>query len=278
MSEVAPSQPHLRIHAARRKFTLDLPEIWRARHLLMALATRDVKLRYRQTALGVGWVLVQPLLAAGIFAVLFGVVAKLPTNGLPAFVFSYAGMLAWGLLSNTISKSSISLVGNAQLISKVYFPRMVLPLSTVLSVLIDFAVCSIVMIAMLAIYRIAPPAQIILLPVWVALILALALAFGLYAASLTVSYRDVQYLVPVLLQMMLLASPVGYAVPRSPAWVHTLFVLNPMTGLLEAVRWSLFGSRVQWWAVAYSSLFALGAFAIALYAFRRMERRFADVI
>jgi lipopolysaccharide transport system permease protein len=271
-------QPYLRIRPTSGWAALNLSEVWQFRDLLMTLAGRDLKLRYRQTLLGVAWVLLQPLFAAGIFTIVFGVVAKLPSNGLPYFVFSYAGMLAWGVFNNTLSKSSISLVGNAQLVSKVYFPRIVLPLSSVLSSLIDFAVAMVVMVVLMIAYRIAPGPQLILLPVWVAMVIVLGLAIGLFASSLTVSYRDVQYLLPVVLQLLLYASPVGYAVPESPDWVRTLFLLNPMTGLLEGFRWSLLGGSVHWSAVVYSIAFAIIAFVVGAFAFKRMERRFADVI
>jgi len=278
MTTLAPRQPLLKIRPPRGWAAINLRELWQARDLLFTLANRDIKLRYRQTILGVVWVLLQPLLAAGIFTLVFGLIAKLPSGGLPYFVFSYAGMLGWGIFNNVLSKSSASLVGNAQLVAKAYFPRLLLPLSTVVSSLLDFAVTLVVMVVLMLIYRVPLTAAFVLLPLWVILIAALAIGTGLYAASLTVSYRDVQYLMPVVLQLLLYASAVGYAVPDEPHKVKMLLLLNPITGLIEAFRWSVLGSTPHWWAVIYSSVLAIVALAAGAVAFKRMERKFADVI
>lgn len=275
--------PHLKIRPPGRWAALNLREIWSYRDLLMTLAWRDVKLRYRQTALGAIWVVFQPLMAAGIFTVIFGRVAQLGGGPIPYFVLSFAGMMAWGLFSGTLTKSSICLVGNAHLVSKIYFPRLVLPLSTVFGVLIDFGVSLGMMVFLMATFRLVPPVEVLLLPVWMALLLMIALGVGFFAAALTVSYRDVQYVLPVMVQFLLYASPVGYSLEKAaeklPASFHWFFLANPLSGLLEAFRWSLLGTAAPPpGLLAYSAVFAFAVFLLGAFAFRRMERNFADVI
>lgn len=265
---------------------LNLREIWQFRDLLFSLAGRDIRLRYRQTALGVSWVVLQPLIAAGLFSLVFGVLAGVPSEGVPYFVLSYTGMLAYNVFSNTLTKAGICLVGNAQLVSKVYFPRMVLPLSTAISSLLDFAVASVILIAMMIVYHVHVGWGILLMPVLLAVIMTLALGFGLWASALTVSYRDVQYILPVLIQFAMYASPVGFTLawvieklqPHHPR-VVPFYMLNPLASLLEAFRWSWLGrGDLHWGWLAYSLAFSLAALLAGGIAFRRMERRFADVI
>ena len=271
--------PYLKIRPDKGWAGLELRELWRFRDLLLVLAGRDVKLRYRQTALGVAWVLFQPLLAAGIFSFVFGAVAKLPSGGLPYFVFSYAGLLAWNAFSGTLTKASGAMVGNAPLVSKVYFPRLVLPLSSVPSSLIDFAVGLALMVVLMAIYRITPGVGLLLLPVWLLLLLMFAVGLGLMAGALMVSYRDVQYILPVLIPFFLYASPVGYALSAVPPRLRTAFMLNPLSGLLEGFRWSLLGrGEMHWTWAAYSVAAAAITLLAGIAVFKRMERRFADVI
>ena len=284
-------QPHLIIRPKSGWQALDLSQIWQFRDLLSTLAQRDVKLRYRQTALGAIWVILQPLLAAGIFSFVFGAVAGLPSGNVPFLVFSYAGLLCWNLFASTLTKASGVLVQNAHLVSKVYFPRLVLPLSTVYSSLVDFGVAAIVMAVLMAIYRVVPGWGLLLLPLWMALTLILAVGCGLYLSALMVSYRDVQYVVPVMMQFLLYASPVAYSVatvlnrvggklsPETAKWATYAFLANPMSGLLEAFRWSLLGGQTPvWGAVVYAGLCSVAVFVGGAFAFKRMERRFADVI
>ncbi len=271
--------PHLIIRPSSGWKLLDLGELWHYRDLLITLAERDVKLRYRQTAMGALWVVLQPLMAAGIFSFVFGSVAKLPSDGIPYFIFSYAGLLGWNAFSNTIGKASACLVGNSHLISKVYFPRLILPFSTVFSSLVDFGVAFALMLAMLAAYHISFTAAILLVPVWLSLILMFAMGVGLYVSALMVSYRDVQYIFPVLTQMLLYASPVAYAVSAVPLNCQTVYFLNPLAALLEAFRWSLLptgGFPAQ--SLLYSSIASLLVFVGGAFAFKKMERKFADVI
>jgi lipopolysaccharide transport system permease protein len=263
---------------------VNLYQIWQYRDLLMTLAMRDVKLRYRQTALGAIWVILQPLLGAGVLSFVFNRVANIPTGSIPPFLFSFAGMLGFTVFSSTLSKASGSLVGNSQLVSKVFFPRLVLPLSTVLSTLVDFGVSLVVLFVMMGVYRIVPGVQILLVPLWLLLMILMSLGCGLIAAAVMVSYRDVQYVLPVVVNLLTFASPIAYSTSyvasKMPAGVEPLyFILNPLASLLEAFRWSLLGTgEINWGYVIYSSFFALALFAIGAFAFKKMERKFADVI
>jgi lipopolysaccharide transport system permease protein len=273
------SGQHLVLEPHHRWGLPDIAEVWQFRSLLGQLARRDITLRYRQTALGVIWVILQPLIAAGLFAVVFGQVAHLKSNGVPYIVFSFAGLLAWNTFSNYLSKSAASLVGNSALVSKVYFPRIVLPLSTMAGVALDFVVS----LAMLAVLLIAtgtsPSWGLALLPLWVLLVLVLSTGLGLLMASLAVKYRDINYVLPVLVQFLLYASPVAYALSAVPHSLRPYFIANPLTGVLEAYRWSLLGTGSLHIAyVLYSVGFAVVALVAGCAAFARMERSFADVI
>ncbi len=258
---------------------IDVPQLWAFRDLLYTLAGRDLRLRYRQTALGVIWVILQPMLAAGIFSFVFGTVLRAPSDGVPYFIFSYAGMLAWTVFNSTLSKTSGCLVANAHLVSKVFFPRLILPISTVYSTLVDFSVALAVMGVLMAIYHVMPGFGFLLMPLCALMILLLALGIGLIAAGLSVRYRDVQYVLPVMLQFLLYASPVGYPVSAVPEHLRALYMLNPLAVLLEAFRWSILGTGLlQWGHIAYASLFACAVFVAGAFVFRRMERNFANVI
>jgi len=219
------------------------------------------------------------LLAAAIFTFVFGKVAKLPSDGLPYFIFAYASMLGWNAFNSTLTKASACIVGNTQLVSKVYFPRLILPLSTVLATLLDFLVGLALMVLLSIVYRVVPGPGILLLPVWLALLIMLAVGIGTYSAALMVPYRDLQYVIPVLLQFLLYASPVAYSVAAVPERWRAVFLLNPLSGLLEAFRWSLLGrGQLDGAVIAYSAVATIAVFAFAAFAFRKMERTFADVI
>ena len=243
------------------------------------MANRDLKLRYKQTALGVVWVILQPLLAAGVFAFVFGTVAKLPSGGVPYVVFSFAGLLGWNFFSNVLTKVGGCLLGNSQLISKVYFPRLILPLSNIGSCLVDLVVAGGMMAILLAGYRIVPSPWVILLPVPVLILAAVAMGLGLCTAALAVSYRDVQYILPVFTNILLYASPVAYAVAAVPARLRWVYGLNPLTPPLEAIRAGLLGTAQPSGAsLSVSALTAGLLLMVGLYSFKRMERTFADVI
>jgi len=254
-------------------------ELYDAREVLYRFGLRDVVLRYRQTAIGVIWVLLQPLAAAGIFSLVFGEIAKLPSSGIPYLVFSYVGMLAWNLFNNVISRGAPSLVSNQALISKVFFPRMLVPLSSSLSVLVDYLVALAFGVVLLIAFRINPGWPILLLPIWTILLLLLASGIALIASAVMVTYRDVAYILPWLLQILLYAAPVAYSLEAVPANLRLIFELNPLTWYLEAFRYSLLGLNMpSWWQIFGMAAVGLGSFLVGTAVFQRFERGFADVI
>ena len=272
-------RPYLSLRPSRGWSALNLRELWAFRDLLFTLAGRDLKLRYKQTALGVIWVVVQPLLAAGVFSFVFGSVAKLPSGGIPYFPFAFAGLLGWTFFSNVLTKVGACLVGNSQLISKVFFPRLVLPLASVGSGLVDFAVTAGMMGVLLVVYHLVPNAGLLLFPVWMLVLTAFALGVGMWAAALAVSYRDVQYILPVALNLLLYASPVAYTLAAVPVKLRWAYLLNPLTPPLEAMRASLLGTPLPGaGALAWSALVSIAVLLAGGFAFKRMERSFADVI
>ncbi len=281
---LASPKPHLTIQPTAGWQAINLRELWQFRDLLTTLAQRDVKLRYRQTALGVVWVILQPLISAGIFSFVFGKVANLPApKGVPYFVFSYAGLLAWNVFANTLGKTSGCLLANSNLVSKVYFPRMALPLSTMFSTLIDFGVALAMMVVLMAINHVVPTVAVLLLPVWLLFILLLAMGIGMYTSALMVSYRDVQFILPVVTQFLLYGSPVAYmlsyALTKIPHGLRSFYLLNPLAGLLEAFRWSLIGHQsLLVGPVVYGAIVSILVFIGGAFSFKKMERKFADVI
>ncbi len=284
MDSLTAPKPHLTIQPTAGWQAINLRELWQFRDLLTTLAQRDVKLRYRQTSLGVIWVILQPLIAAGIFSFVFGKVANLPApKGIPYLVFSYAGLLAWNAFASTLGKASGCLLSNSNLVSKVYFPRLALPLSTVFSTLIDFGVALVMMILLMVINHVVPTIAVLLLPVWLLLIILLAMGIGLYMSALMVSYRDVQFILPVLTNFLLYASPVAYmlsyALGKLPSAFRPFYFMNPMAGLLEAFRWSLIGHQSLLVApVVYAAVVSILVFFGGAFSFKKMERKFADVI
>jgi lipopolysaccharide transport system permease protein len=270
----------VRIRPPGRWEALDLRSLWRFRDLLLALAVRDIKLRYRQTALGVLWVVLQPLLAANIFAFVFGRVAHLDSGGVPYVLFCYAGLLAWNLFSGVVLKASGSLVSNASLVAKIFFPRVLLPFSAVISTLLDFSIGLIVGFALMLAYGRVPGLALLAAPFWLAVLLLLATGAGLFCAALAVAYRDVMHILPVTLQLLLYGSPVGYTVAVIPEGLpRTLYKLNPIAPLLEGFRGALLGHGfVGPRSAVYAITVSLVVFLAGLIFFRRMERQFADVI
>ena len=263
----------------RRWAPLRLRVVWQFRDLFKRFVARDLTLRYRQTALGVIWVVLQPLLGAGILSFVFGRIAHLPSDGVPYFAFAYVGMLAWNTLSAAVTKISTSLTGNQQLISKIFFPRLVLPLSTLGSTLIDFAVAVVMLAGILVVQGVTPGWTLLVLPVWLLLLVLLGTGVGLACAALMVSYRDIGYILPVLLQVGLYASPVAYSVAAVPASARWAVSINPMTGLLEGFRSACLGLPVPSASLtAWSALCSVGVFFAGALVFANRERRFADVI
>ena len=254
-------------------------EIWDFRDLVLSLANRDVTLRYRQTVLGVVWVLLQPLLQSAIMAVVFSRIAHLKTDGLPAFAYIFVGMSVFNLFSSIVTKASTSLLSNAALVSKVFFPRLILPFAAAFSSLIDFAVSIVAAILIMAVYHIIPAWTIIFLPVCILFVILLAEGISCFAAAWMVVYRDIQFVIPVMLPLLMYASPVAYAMEAIPKRWQLLFAANPITGLLEAFRWCIFGrGYLNVGQVVYAMAVSILFFAVGTINFKRVEKRFADVI
>ena len=271
---------YLRIQPSKNSFELGLWELWKFRELLMALVMRDIKLRYRQTALGVAWVILQPLLASGILAFVFGTVAGVTQPGRSSiFIFVLGGFIGWSLFSGTLSRASQSLVQHSALIAKVFFPRIILPASAALSVLLDVAV-ALALFSLLAILSRTPFGwEIVLVPVWLGFLLMLSFGLGLFSAALSVRFRDVQHITPVFVQLLFYASPIAYPTGAVPERWRGLFLLNPLAPLFEGLRWSLLmEGQIHLWETLYALLFSLVVLGLALVFFRNAEREFSDVI
>ncbi|MEG3614433.1 ABC transporter permease [Isoptericola haloaureus] len=254
-------------------------ELWEAREIFYRFGIRDVVLRYRQTAIGVAWVVLQPLVTAGIFSIVFGRVAGLPTGGVPYMLFAFAGTTAWTVFSGVLSRAAPSLVANQALVSKVFFPRVVVPLSTALSVLLDFAVSLAMFAVLLVVYGVNPGWALLGLPLWTVCAVALGSGLGLAASAIMVKYRDVTYVLPWLVQVMMYATPVAYSLDAVPANLSWLFAVNPLTWLMECFRWSMLGTAAPpAWQVVGLVVASLVALAGGLLVFQRREREFADVI
>lgn len=267
------------IDARVRRLGIDVAELWRYRDLLFTLALRDLKLRYRQTALGPAWVVLQPLISAAIFAFVFGKVAHMSSGTVPYFVLVYAGMLAWNVFSNTVNKATSSVLSGAQLVSKIYFPRILLPLSTVLTTLTDCLIAAVVLAGLMMHDHLSPGTNAVFIVFPLLLALMLGLGIGLTASALVVHFRDVGYLVPLAVQLLLYASPVAYTLASVPARYQQIYQLNPLCGILELFRWACLGAGDVSPASVFSSIVvSVVTFAIGLLVFRSMEDGFADVI
>lgn len=272
------SVPRLRIDGRPRWFP-DLRALAGARQLIALLSRRDITVRYRQTVLGTIWIFAGPLVSAGLFTFVFGRVAELPSGGVPYFAFSYAGLLGWNHFSNTLVKASASLVSNSGLISKIYFPRLVLPLSTIASTLINTLISLAVMLGLLVVYDIGFTLKLLTLPLWLLLATVLAMGIGLLLSALSVAYRDINYLTPIFTSLLLYVSPVAYSSDAVPANLHDVYLLNPLASIIEGCRWSLLGQgNLTGWAVAYSVALAVVSVVVGMAVFARLETSYADVI
>ncbi|WP_091183164.1 ABC transporter permease [Paramicrobacterium humi] len=267
-------------HSSPRRFNLPpWREFWEAREVLYRFGIRDIVLRYRQTAVGVAWVVLQPLAAAGIFSIVFGQVAGLSSGDVPYFVFSFAGMLAWNVFNGVVSRASSSLVANQTLVSKVFFPRLLVPLSSAISVVLDFLVAFVMLIVLLIVFGVTPGWAVLLTPVWLVITLLLGCGVGVAASAITVKYRDVTYVLPWVLQILLYATPIAYSLSEVPSNLLWAFELNPLTWLMEAVRWSLLGQEMPpLWQLIGLPLGAALVFFGGVLLFQRHERAFADFI
>jgi lipopolysaccharide transport system permease protein len=270
--------PHVVVRSEESGVQLNLGDLWAYRELLYFLTWRDVKVRYKQTLMGVAWVVVQPLLTMLIFTLVFNRFARLDTAPVPYPLFAYAGLLVWTFFSGAISSGTNSLISNTSLVTKVYFPRVFIPAAAVGAGLVDLGIGSILLAALAAYYGVNVTWSLILLPVFVLLAAALALGTGMLAAALTVKYRDLRHALPFLLQFWMFASPVIYPVDIFPPRWRWLLAFNPLTGVLEGFRASLTGLALDRTFVASSSVAAIALLAFAFYIFRRLEDTFADVI
>jgi lipopolysaccharide transport system permease protein len=271
--------PVLRIEPSRGWVSLRLGELWEYRELLYFLVWRDIKVRYKQTALGAAWAILQPVLTMMVFSVFFGRLAKVPSDGIPYPVFVYAALIPWQLFSYALSESANSLVSSQNLIQKVYFPRLVIPIAGVLAGLVDFAIAFVVLLGMMAYYGIHPTAAILVLPAFIVFAIAAALGVGLWLSALNVRFRDVRYTIPFLTQFWMFATPVAYPSSLVPEKWRALYGLNPMAGVVEGFRWALLGKSTSpgpllWVSVAAVILLLIGGLAY----FRRMEKTFADIV
>lgn len=259
--------------------SLRLREIWHYRELLYFLTWRDVMIRYKQTALGVAWAVLQPLITMVIFSVIFGQLANLPSDGIPYPVFSFAALLPWGLFSSALQRAGTSLVANSNLITKVFFPRLVIPISAVAAGFLDFLISFFVLLGLMLIYRVNFTWMILTIPLFTLLAIFTALAVSLWLSALNVQYRDVQHLIPFLIQAWMYASPVAYSaglIPTGP-W-RIIYGLNPLAGVIQGFRWALLGASPPDELLIVSVVIVLILLVTGLYYFRRMERTFADVI
>ena len=271
-------QHRITVDADRTVSELGLAELWRYRELLYFLTWRDVKLRYKQTLLGAAWAIIQPLFAMLLFTLIFARLARMPSDNIPYPVFAYAGLLPWTFFANAITSSANSLVGNAGLVTKVYFPRLIIPAAPVLAGLVDLAIAFALLIPLLIYYRITISWQLLLLPAFIAWATLLAFGVGVILATLNVRYRDIRYALPFMVQLWLFASPVIYPLSIVPARWKWLVMLNPMTGIIEGVRSSLFGHALDWTAIVISIAVTLCITGLSIYYFRRVEDNFADII
>ncbi|MFA6362456.1 ABC transporter permease [Methanoregula sp.] len=270
--------PTLIIRPPRKWVPVDLHELWAYRELVTSFTLRDIKLRYKQTGLGIAWAVLQPLLTMVIFTVFFGGLAKIPSDGVPYPLFVLAALLPWTLFAEGLTRSTTSMVTNANIMTKVYFPRLIMPLSSIISPLVDFAVSFIILIAMMVYYGYAPTLNIIFLPLFLLLALATSLGVGLWLSALNVKYRDFQYTVPFLIQIGMFASPVVYASSLVPESLRVWYGLNPMAGVIEGFRWALLGSGTPSAMVLVSVGMVIVLLVSGMFYFRRMEQYYADIV
>jgi len=273
-----PDKPLAVIESSKSWAAVDFRGVWASRELLFFLTWRDLKVRYRQTALGVSWVVIQPLLTTLIFTVFLGNLVRVPSDGVPYVLFAYAGLLPWTFFSNAVSNSSSSLVGSSHLITKVYFPRLIIPAAAITGRLVDFAVAFVILAGMMIYFGTPVTISLLMLPVLVALLTLLALGLGMWTSALNVKYRDVGIALPVLLQLWLFVSPVAYPASLVPERWRWVYLLNPLAGIIEGFRAALFGRAFDPFALATSACVAVALFVYSSFAFRRMERTFADVV
>lgn len=271
--------PTLRIAPSKGWVSLKLNELWEYRELLHFLIWRDLKVRYKQTALGAAWAIIQPFFTMVVFSLFFGRLAKVPSDGIPYPIFSFAALVPWTFFANGLTQSSNSLVGSANLITKVYFPRLTIPIASVFSGVVDFVLAFVVLLAMMLYYGIMPTVNVLWLPLFLLLALIASLGVGLWLSALNVEYRDVRYVVPFIIQFWLFVTPIAYPSSLLPEPWRTVYGLNPMVGVVEGFRWALLGTKTAPGPlIAVSSTAALVILVTGAFYFRRMEKTFADIV
>lgn len=271
--------PPLIIRPSHGWVSLRLKDLWEYRELLYFLIWRDIKVRYKQTALGVVWAILQPFLTMVVFSIFFGRLAKLPSDGIPYPVFAYCALLPWQLFANALTTSGNSLVANQQLLTKVYFPRLLIPISAGLAGLVDFGIAFLLLLGMMFYYGIIPTVAVLTLPLFLLFAITTALTVGLWLSALNVQYRDVRYTIPFLMQFWLVVTPVAYSSSLVPESWRILYGLNPMAGVVEGFRWALLGKTSGIGPLTLVSVLVVAVLLIGgLVYFRRMERTFADVV
>jgi len=271
--------PVIRIEPSKGWVSLKLRELWQYRELLYFLTWRDIKVRYKQTVLGAAWAIIQPFFTMVVFSLFFGQLAKVPSDGIPYPIFSYTALVPWTFFANGLNQSSNSLVGSANLITKVYFPRLVVPLSAVISGVVDFVLAFAVLLGMMTFYGLWPTSAVIWLPLLLLLALVTALGVGLWLSAMNVQFRDVRYAVPFLIQFWMFATPIAYPSSLLAQPWRTIYALNPMVGVVEGFRWALLGIQTSPGPVIIvSALAALATLVSGAFYFRRMEKTFADIV
>jgi len=277
--DYAVDTPLIRIQPSHGRVALNLKSLWEYRELIYFLIWRDIKVRYKQTVLGAAWAIIQPFFTMVVFSIFFGRLAKMPSDGIPYPLFSYAALVPWTFFANGLGKASTSIVGSSNLISKVYFPRLCIPIASILSGIIDFALALMVLIGMMFHYNITLTANIVWLPLLLVLALTTSLGVSLWLSALNVQFRDVQHIIPFIVQFWLFATPVAYPSSLlSEPW-RTLYGINPMVGVVEGFRWALLGvNTAPGPVILVSSLIALVLLVTGARHFRRMERTFADIV
>jgi lipopolysaccharide transport system permease protein len=273
-----PETFHIHISPPRKWIPIDLHELWNYRELLFSFTERDIKIRYKQTALGFLWAIIQPLFMMIIFTVFFGRLAKIPSEGIPYPLFVLAALLPWTLFAEGLTRSTNSMITNAGIMTKVYFPRLIMPISGILSPLVDFTVSISILIAMMAYYGFVPTLNVVFLPLFILLALATSLGIGLWLSALNVKYRDFQYTIPFMIQLWLFASPVVYPASLVPESVRFLYGLNPMAGVIEGFRWALLGTEIPSAMILVSVGVVVLLLVSGAFYFRRMEQYYADVV
>jgi lipopolysaccharide transport system permease protein len=269
----------LRIKPSKGWVSLRLDELWQYRELLYFLIWRDIKVRYKQTALGAAWAIIQPVMTMVVFSLFFGKLGKIPSDGVPYPIFTFAALVPWTFFAHGLTQSSNSLVGSANLITKVYFPRLAIPIATVLSGVVDFVLAFIVLLGMMLYYGIVPTINTLWLPLFVLLAVVTSLGVGLWLSALNVKYRDVRYAVPFLTQFWMFATPIAYPSSLLHEPWRTVYGLNPMAGVVEGFRWALLGrNTAPGPIIAVSSIAAVVILVSGAFYFRRMEKTFADVV